>query len=45
VISNGKPLIIIVSKPATAYEEEEFLDEKTGRIIHIVPAYVWLLQG
>lgn len=29
----------------TAYEEEEFKDEKTGRIIHIVPAYVWLLQG
>lgn len=29
----------------TAYEEEEFKDEKTGRIIHIVPAYVWLLKG
>jgi predicted AAA+ superfamily ATPase len=29
----------------TAYEEEEFKDGKTGRIIHIVPAYVWLLQG
>ncbi len=28
----------------TAYEEEEFKDEKTGRIIHIVPAYSWLLQ-
>jgi predicted AAA+ superfamily ATPase len=29
----------------TAYEEEEFKDEKTERIIHIVPAYSWLLQG
>ena len=29
----------------TAYEQEEFKDEKTGRIIHIVPAYSWLLQG
>jgi hypothetical protein len=28
----------------TAYEEEEFEDEKTGRIIHIVPAYSWLLH-
>ena len=27
----------------TAYEEEEFKDDKTGRIIHIVPAYTWLL--
>lgn len=27
----------------TSYEEEEFKDEKTGRIIHIVPAYTWLL--
>ena len=29
----------------TAYEQEEFKDEKTGRIIHIVPAYSWLLRG
>ncbi len=29
----------------TAYEEEELKDEKTGRVIHIVPAYSWLLQG
>ena len=29
----------------TAYEEEEFKDEKTGRTIHIVPAYSWLLKG
>ncbi len=28
----------------TAYEEEEFEDEKTGRTIHIVPAYSWLLH-
>lgn len=28
----------------TAYEEEEFMDEETGRHIHIVPAYKWLLQ-
>ncbi|MBN2861197.1 MAG: ATP-binding protein [Sphaerochaetaceae bacterium] len=28
----------------TAYEEEDFTDEETGRIIHIVPAYSWLLQ-
>ena len=28
----------------TAYEEEEYIDEKTGGVIHIVPAYVWLLQ-
>ncbi len=28
----------------TAYEEEEYKDEKTGRMIHIVPAYSWLLQ-
>ncbi len=29
----------------TAYEQEEFKDEKTGRIIHIVPAYSWQLRG
>ncbi len=28
----------------TAYEEEEFKDEQTGRLIHVVPAYKWLLQ-
>ncbi|PKL25307.1 MAG: AAA family ATPase [Spirochaetae bacterium HGW-Spirochaetae-2] len=28
----------------TAYEEEEFEDAGTGRIIHVVPAYKWLLQ-
>ena len=28
----------------TAYEEEEFEDKQTGRIIHIVPAYSWLLH-
>jgi len=28
-----------------AYEEEQLTDEKTGRIVHIVPAYSWLLQG
>jgi len=28
----------------TAYEEEEFKDEETGRAIHVVPAYSWLLQ-
>jgi len=27
----------------TAYEEEEFHDSETGTIIHIVPAYKWLL--
>ena len=28
----------------TAYEEEEIKDKKTGRTIHVVPAYKWLLQ-
>ncbi len=28
----------------TAYEEEEIKDSKTGRIIHVVPAYAWLLR-
>ena len=28
----------------TAYEEEEYQDKNTGRVIHIVPAYKWLLQ-
>ena len=28
----------------TGYEEEEFKDERTGKRIHIVPAYSWLLQ-
>lgn len=28
----------------TAYEEEEFKDKQTGRVIHVVPAYSWLLQ-
>jgi len=29
----------------TAYEEEEYQDTETGRIIHVVPAYKWLLQN
>lgn len=28
----------------TAYEEEEHQDKNAGRIIHIVPAYKWLLR-
>lgn len=28
----------------TAYEEEEYLDKETGRTIHVVPAYKWLLR-
>ena len=28
----------------TAYEEEKYTDENTGRVIHIVPAYSWLVQ-
>jgi hypothetical protein len=28
----------------TAYEEEEYQDKETGRLIHIVPAYKWLLH-
>ena len=28
----------------TAYEEEEYEDKETGRVIHIVPAYTWLLR-
>lgn len=28
----------------TAYEEEEFQDKNTGRTIHIVPDYKWLLR-
>jgi len=28
----------------TAYEEEEFKEKQTGRVIHVVPAYSWLLQ-
>ena len=28
----------------TAYEEEEYHDEKTGRYIHVVPAYKWFLN-
>ena len=28
----------------TAYEEEEIKDKETGRIIHVVPAYKWLLR-
>jgi len=28
----------------TAYEEEEVKKEQTGRVIHVVPAYSWLLQ-
>ena len=28
----------------TAYEEEEYQDKETGRLIHVVPAYMWLLQ-
>jgi len=28
----------------TAFEEEEIKDSKTGRIIHVVPAYAWLLR-
>jgi hypothetical protein len=27
----------------TAYEEEEYQDKNTGRVIHIVPDYKWLL--
>lgn len=27
----------------TAYEEDEIIDKKTGNVIHIVPAYSWLL--
>ena len=28
----------------TAYEEEEYRHEETGRVIHVVPAYTWFLQ-
>jgi hypothetical protein len=28
----------------TAYEEEEYRDTETGRLIHVVPAYTWLLR-
>lgn len=28
----------------TAYEEEKITDNKSGRLIHVVPAYKWLLQ-
>ena len=28
----------------TAYEEEEIIDETSGRTIHVIPAYKWLLQ-
>ncbi len=28
----------------TAYEEDEIKDPQTGRVIHVVPAYSWLLQ-
>lgn len=28
----------------TAYEEKDFKDEQTGRVIHAVPAYSWLLH-
>ncbi len=28
----------------TAYEEHEYQNENTRRIIHIVPAFTWLLQ-
>ena len=28
----------------TAYEEQEYHDKETGKKIHIVPAYKWLLQ-
>jgi len=28
----------------TAYEEEEYRDAETGRCIHVVPAYQWLLK-
>jgi hypothetical protein len=27
----------------TAYEKDEIIDQKTGNIVHIVPAYSWLL--
>ncbi|MBI9095091.1 MAG: ATP-binding protein [Sphaerochaeta sp.] len=29
----------------TAYEEEDITDEATGRTIHVVPAYKWLLES
>jgi predicted AAA+ superfamily ATPase len=28
----------------TAYEQEEYRDAETGKLIHVVPAYAWLLQ-
>ena len=28
----------------TAYEEEEYQDKETGLLIHVVPAYTWLLR-
>jgi uncharacterized protein len=28
----------------TAYEEEEYKDKETGCLIHVLPAYKWLLQ-
>jgi len=28
----------------TAYEEEEIINEESGSIIHVIPAYAWLLE-
>ncbi len=44
LLNGMKELELQESWLVTAYEEEEVKDEKTGRMIHVVPAYKWLLQ-
>jgi len=28
----------------TAYDEEDIINEESGSIIHVIPAYKWLLE-
>jgi predicted AAA+ superfamily ATPase len=44
LLDGMKELDVRESWIITAYEEEEYQDKETGRLIHVLPAYKWLLQ-
>jgi len=44
LLNGMKELRLQESWIITAYEESEYRDKETGRMIHIIPAYKWLLQ-
>lgn len=44
LLNGMKELELHQSWIITAYEEEEYRDTETGRLIHVIPAYKWLLQ-